>query len=419
MKVFKFGGASVKDAEAVKNVVSIIQKYGDSRLVVVVSAMGKITNSFEKLVDAFYFKKGGIEELLQEIKEFHFNILNTLFEDKQHPIYRDIENTFVEVEWQLEDEPVGTYDFEYDQMVPIGELLSTKIISAYLGEHIIESHWFDARDVIRTDNNYRKAKVDWTLTKEMVQQKVKTYPNVEVFITQGFMGSTSENFTSTLGREGSDFSASILASSLQAEEVVIWKDVEGMLNADPKYFNNTVKLDNISFREAVELAYYGASVIHPKTIKPLQNNNIPLKVKSFVNPASEGSVIDSNEHDDAAIASYIHKDNQILLSISSKDYSFIDEIGLSEVFKLLHDENVSVNIMQNSAISFSLCADYDVRRIDTLIVQLKKSFKVMYNTNVQLLTVRHYNSEVINDLLKGKEVLLEQKSRSTARFVVR
>lgn len=419
MKVFKFGGASVKSAEAVKNVVSIIQNYSGEQLVVVVSAMGKTTNAFEKLLDAFYYKKGNTIELLQEIKDFHFTIVETLFEDKSHSIYTEIENTFVEVEWQLEDDPVGTYDFEYDQMVPIGELLSTKIIAAYMEQHSLKKHWFDARDVIRTDNTYRRANVDWTLTEELIRQKIGSYPDTRVFITQGFLGSTSENFTSTLGREGSDFSASILASCLKADEVIIWKDVEGMLNADPKFFSNTVKLDNISFKEAVELAYYGASVIHPKTIKPLQNNNIPLRVKSFINPDSEGSLINANEHQDAITPSYIHKENQILLSIASKDYRFIDEIDLSEVFSILHRESISVNIMQNSAISFSMCVDDDKNRINTLIAQLEESFKVTYNTNVQLLTVRHYNSEIINDLLKDKEVLLEQKSRSTARFVVR
>lgn len=422
MKVFKFGGASVKDAEAVKNVAEIIRLYNGEQLAVVVSAMGKTTNAFEKLLRAFFLKEGDANVQLQEIKDYHFEILEGLFPDRNHKVYQEIHNTFVEVEWQLEDDPIGTFDFEYDQMVSLGEVLSTKIISAYLREVGIKNKWLDVRDVIRTDNHYRKANVDWELTNQLIKKVMGGFFEKEkggIMVTQGFIGATSENYTSTLGREGSDFSAAIIASALQAEEVVIWKDVEGMLNADPKYFEKTVKLNNISYREAVELAYFGASVIHPKTIKPLHNANIPLFVKSFVNPSNRGSLIDANTDSDSLVPSYIHKPGQILISIASKDYAFIAESSLSDIYRIFAEHGVSINMMQNSAISFSVCVDDESPKIDDLIKVLQEQFLVTYNKSVELLTIRHYTEDIIEELLAGKSNLLEQKSRNTARFVLK
>ncbi len=419
MKVFKFGGASVKNAEAVRNVASILKEHTSEPLIVVVSAMGKTTNAFEKLHKEFFQRGDNCTSILQEIKDFHFGIIQELF-PKDHPIHEEIHNTFVEVEWQLEDEPVGTYDFEYDQMVGLGEILSTKIISGFLKEEKIAHEWMDARDLIRTDNSYRRAVVDWEVSGQLCKRKIGSYftknPNGLV-ITQGFIGGTSENFSSTLGREGSDYSAAILACIMEADEVVIWKDVEGMYNADPKFFENTVKLNNISFQEAIELAYFGASVIHPKTVQPLHRKNIPLYVKSFLQPDRKGSLINENAKDDSIVPSYIHKSNQRLISISARDYAFIIEHHLSDIFKLFAEHGVSINMMQNSAISFSVCVDED-DRLENLIRELQKEYKVTYNQNLTLLTIRHYNEEVIENLIGKKKIFLEQRSRNTARFIV-
>lgn len=422
MKVFKFGGASVKDAKAVKNIAEIISDYKSDSLVIVISAMGKTTNALEKIVNAFYYKTKEAEQLFEELKSSHFAILDELFESKTHAIYQELHNTFVEIEWQLEDQPVGTFDFEYDQMVGIGEMLSTKIVSAYLNDVSCVNKWVDVRSLIRTDNTYRNAKVDWQTSKEQIDYELGSFfKNNEngIVITQGFVGSSSENFSTTLGREGSDFTAAVLANCLDASEVTIWKDVEGMLNADPKFFDKTIKLNNISYLEAVELAYFGASVIHPKTIKPLQNKGIPLQVKSFINPGNKGSLIDNNSNTDSLIPSYIHKPNQILISIAARDYSFIAEDNLSSIYATFSKHGVAINIMQNSAISFSVCVDNDIPRIENLINDLQVTYKVTYNEDLQLLTVRHHNEEIIEELVRNKSVLLEQKSRSTARFVVK
>ncbi|MAY84598.1 MAG: aspartate kinase [Flavobacteriales bacterium] len=420
MKVFKFGGASVKDADAVRNVGEIISNHSDGPLIVVVSAMGKTTNAFEKLHNEFFNGGDQCETYLKEIKDFHFKIIEDLFPDSSHPVYEEIHNTFVEVEWQIEDEPVGTFDFEYDQMVSLGEVLSTKIISAHLKDKKIDHQWMDVRDLIRTDNRYRQAQVDWEQTEKMTKRKLEPYFKKQpsgVVLTQGFIGGTSENFTSTLGREGSDYSAAILACAMGAEEVVIWKDVEGMYNADPKYFENTVKLNNISFQEAIELAYFGASVIHPKTVQPLHRKNIPLIVKSFINPDRKGSLINEDNTADKIVPSYIHKPNQRLISIASRDYAFIVEHQLSEIFQLFSEAGVSINLMQNSAISFSVCVD-EQPALEDLIKKLSESYKVTYNKNLTLITIRHYTEEIIEKLIGKKKVYLEQRSRNTGRFVV-
>lgn len=417
MRVFKFGGASVKDAEGVKNAARIIESHKGDQLVVIVSAMGKTTNALEELLTLHLTRSEAVFQKLEEIKSFHFEICNNLFENKKEAIFQELHNTFVEAEWQIEDEPIGTSGFEYDQLIGLGELLSTKILSAYLSSTLVKNSWIDARDVIRTDNTYQAAIVDWKETEQLIQQKFKAL-NESVIITQGFIGSSSENFTTTLGREGSDFSAAIFASILNATEVVIWKDVEGMLNADPKHYESTVKLENISYKEAVELAYYGASVIHPKTIKPLENKEIPLYVKSFKNPAAEGSLINRDSSRDNEIPSYIHKENQILVSFSSRDFDFIDERKLSELFQLFSKIGLSFNILQNSAISFTVAFDYNESKINQLRKEVSENYKVVYNEGATLITIRHFTEQIIADLLKGRTVLLEQRTRSTARFVL-
>jgi len=417
MKVFKFGGASVKDAEGVKNAAGIIESYVDEKLIVVVSAMGKTTNALEVLLQLHLNRDEGVFKQLEAIKSFHFAVCNDLFENKKDPVFQELHNTFVEAEWQIEDEPIGTPGFEYDQLIGLGELLSTKLLTAYLRLIGVKNSWIDARDVVRTDNTYQAAKVDWEETERLMQQKFSKLSD-RIVVTQGFIGSSSENFTTTLGREGSDFSAAIFASSLNAKEVVIWKDVEGMLNADPKYYESTVKLENISYREAVELAYYGASVIHPKTVKPLENKQIPLFVKSFKNPTASGSIIDGNSSRDREIPSYIHKENQILVSFSSRDFDFIDERKLSEIFESFSNIGLSVNILQNSAISFTVVFDYDHSKIEQLQKVVSKKYKVVYNVGATLITIRHFTDQIISDLLKGRAVLLEQRTRNTARFVL-
>jgi aspartate kinase len=421
MKVFKFGGASVKDANAVKNVGEVIKLYKDD-LVIVISAMGKTTNGLETVVESYLNKDGKTEAILAEIKDFHIHILNDLFKNKKHPIFNDIHNNFVEIEWEIEDEAVREYDYIYDQIVSIGEMLSTKIVSAYLNEIGVKNKWQDVRNIIQTDNTHRNAKVDWTLTEELAEREItKKLKNNEqsIILTQGFIGSSSELFTTTLGREGSDFSAGILAHCLNAESVTIWKDVPGMLNADPKWFDDTTKLDNISYHEAVELAYYGASVIHPKTIKPLHNKNIPLFVKSFVSPKDEGTVINKNTKKDDLVPSFIFKMNQVLISISAKDYSFIMEDSLSHIFGLFSEKGVQINLMQNSAISFSVCVDFDKQKTMSIIDELKKNYKILYNDNLELVTIRHYDHKTINRVTLDKDIIVEQKSRQTARLVMK
>lgn len=421
MKVFKFGGASVKDATAVKNVKTVLSKF-NGPVVVVISAMGKTTNALEELVNAYFFKQGDAFAILQKVKKFHFDILDELFPSKSyHPIYNDIHNTFVEIEWEIEEEPQRSYDYVYDQIVAVGELLSTKIVSAFLNEVGMSNHWVDARALIQTDNTYRKANVDWKLSTELVQA---TIPNLlsqdhSLVITQGFIGSSSENFNTTLGREGSDFSAAIIAYCLDAESVTIWKDVPGMLNADPKWFDDTQQLKHISYYEAVELAYYGATVIHPKTIKPLQNKNIPLMVKSFLNPELKGTLIDQRTEEDRLIPSFIFKMNQVLISISAKDYSFIVEDNLSDIFKKLSAYNITVNLMQNAAISFSICVDFNPFTTQQFIKELQQEYTVLYNEDLELVTIRHYDEATIKRVTENKHIFVEQKSRNTARFVMK
>ncbi len=419
MQVFKFGGASVKDADGVKNVAEVLKQFPHEKLCVVISAMGKTTNALERLTKAFFYKTENAEEILEEIKQAHYTICKNLFANHSHAIYTDLENTFVELHWAIEDEPTHAYDFEYDQIVSIGEVLSTKIVSAYLNDIGITNKWMDARGLIQTDNTYREGKVDFELTEALVKTQIEPQLIMHsIVVTQGFIGGTSENFTTTLGREGSDYTASILAYCLNAHNVTIWKDVPGVLNADPKWFSHTKKIDELSYHDAIELTYYGATVIHPKTIKPLQNKQIPLYVKSFLNPKASGTVIKDGENR-LNIPSYIFKVNQVLISIQPKDFSFIAEDNLSDIFELFSKHGVKINLMQLSAISFSVCCDDDTEKIKLLVAELQQTFKVLYNSNLELMTVRYYTPETIDLLTKNKVILLEQKSRFTVQMVMK
>ncbi|MEX2482982.1 MAG: aspartate kinase [Brumimicrobium sp.] len=420
MKVFKFGGASVRDVDAVKNVKTIIDRFQGEKLVVVISAMGKTTNALENVVHALYEKDyDTFRALIQERKKFHLDILAELFEDNVNPIFNEVKTIFNDLGNRTHLNIAENYDFEYDQIVSLGEIVSTKIVSAYLEEKNNDVIWADARTLVRTNHNYRAADVDWEKTEELIHNFVVSNDQKNVVITQGFLGHTDENFTTTLGREGSDFTAGIFAYCTNAESVTIWKDVPGMLNADPKWFDNTVKLEKISFKEAIELAYYGASVIHPKTIKPLQNKGIPLFVRSFIDPESEGTIIQNSTENDHLIPSFIFKINQVLLSITPKDFSFIVEENLSDIFAKLALAGGHINIMQNSAVSFTVCLDIDTIRLNKLIELLEDDYIVKYNRDLELVTIRHYDQETIDRVTGEKEILMEQKTRQTARIVMK
>lgn len=421
MKVFKFGGASVKDANAVKNVAKIIQLYTDD-LMIITSAMGKITNALEQLVLS-YISNENWQTKYDEIKSFHDNIVNDLLLNNDNSFMQLYDKIFEQLSIKLNQDHAANYDYEYDQIVSYGEIISTTIVSGYLNSQLIENVWLDARKLIRTTTSYREGKVDWELTKALFTSKTgliyQDTSKRNICITQGFIGHTDTGQTTTLGREGSDFTAAIAAWCLDAKDVTIWKDVPGMLNADPKYFNNTERLAKISFREAIELSYYGASVIHPKTIKPLQNKDISLFVKSFLHPESEGTIIQSDAKYDNLIPSYIFKENQRLISISPRDFSFIIEENMRDIFDALNQFRIKVNMMQNSAISFSICVDNDISKIAQFISFLEKEYQIKYNDDLNLMTVRHYNETILGQLTHNKEVLLEQRSRHTTRFVLR
>lgn len=417
MLVFKFGGASVKDAPGIINLGKVVQKYTGQQLLIVVSAMGKTTNALEKLTDAYFKQSEDMHQIYDEIKAYHYQILSELFEPS-HPAFDEVANTFVEIDWMIEDEPHDDYDFIYDQIVSIGELVSTRIVTAYLNHINIKSKWLDVRGYIHTDNTYREGIVDWPKTCQHIQQDIPPMLNNHIVVTQGFLGGTSENFTTTLGREGSDYTAAIFAACLNAKSVTTWKDVPGILNADPKYFADTVKFDELSYTEAIEMTYYGAGVIHPKTIKPLQNARIPLLVKPFTDPDALGTVISEIglQHYEKPVI--ILKQSQVLVSVSAKDYTFITEDHLSSVFGLFASKHVKINMMQVSALSFTVCFDYRAEHFEKLLNSLKQEFNVKYNNNLTIITVRHSKQEDLKALVGDRKVLLEQLSRNTAQMVV-
>jgi len=415
----------VKDADSVRNVATILRKYSPQKLVVIVSAMGKTTNALEKVLNAWYESDERLSTFIQDVISYHQEIITSLFPDESHPVYFKTDLLFGELEGHLHTPPSLNYDFDYDQVVSFGELISTTIISELLVNEGFNCQWFDVRDLIKTDDTWREGEVDWENTESQIKEQVSGFLDRSdnfpaIALTQGFLGAASDGATVTLGREGSDYTAAIFAYAMHAEEMVIWKDVPGLLNADPKYFSVTERLASISYREAIELSYYGATVIHPKTIKPLQNKDIPLRIKSFIDPESEGSLIHESTSDDNLIPSFIFKVNQVLISISPRDFSFIDEQSLSEILAVFATNSIHISLMQNSAISFSVCVDYNERRLSQLFEALGNEYKVRYNTGLELITIRHYDQATIDRVMEDeKTVLLEMRSRLTAQFVVK
>jgi aspartate kinase len=418
MIVFKFGGASVKSADAVKNVGDILQRYPQEQIAIVVSAMGKTTNAMELIVDHYFHKrKKELRKAVEERKDYHLGIVIELFPEKSHPFHEEFEGIFRELEERLDKSPTLNYDFDYDQIVPFGEMISTRIISAYLNEAGILNRWMDIRKSLKSNNTFREARIDWELSGKLVKKEFN-FKNDRIYITQGFIASTINDITTTLGREGSDFTAAILAHILGAENVTIWKDVPGVLNADPKWFDDTIKLDVISYLDAIELAYYGASVIHPKTIKPLQNKNINLYIKSFIRPDLEGTLVGNLTYD-KLIPSFIFNMDQMLIRISPKDFSFIAEDNLETIFGYVYKHGVKINLMQNSAVSFQICITNNKRKARGLIDDLENDFKVSYETGLELITIRYFDQSTIDRVMVNKELILEQTYKQNIQLIVR
>jgi aspartate kinase len=417
MHIFKFGGASVKDAAAVRNVATILQQYKNQPLVIIVSAMGKMTNALETVVNAYMRGEGDPQQALQVVRDAHTSIATDLL-GESHPIHDTLNDILVEIEWIIEETPSETYDYVYDQIVSIGEFLSTQIVAAFLNTQGLPTAWLDARNVIRTDNTYRDGNVDWADTEARMQRIVPPLVAKGFVLTQGFVGGTSENFTTTLGREGSDYTAAICAYCLNATDMTIWKDVPGILTADPRFFKNVTMLHNLSYREAIEMTYYGAQVIHPKTIKPIQNKNIPLWVRSFIDFSARGTLIDATDTE-AYLPMIVVKKNQAVLHISTRDFSFVAEEHLRDIFALLAKHRLSANMMQNTAISFSVCLDNMPERIENLEKDLNVIFNIKKDNDLELITVRHFQDSTLTTVKQNKIVLLEEYLPNTAQMVVR
>ena len=420
MKVFKFGGASISTDERIKNTGTILEQFKGQKILVIISAMGKTTNALEKVTNSFF--EGRNEEalnLFSQIKDNHLHLLKYLVTVNWQQAENQLKDFFTEVEWLLYDKPVREYDYYYDQVVCCGELLSSSLVSCYLNEAGIKNQWVDVRDIIRTDDNFRDASIDWDFTRQMVNEKIlPLFNDHNIVITQGFIGATDENESTTLGREGSDFSAAIFANILDAESQSIWKDVEGVMNADPKEFPDAIVMPALSYREVVEMAYYGAQVIHPKTIKPLENKNIPLVVRSFLNPLSGGTIISKKPvHHLPPII--VLKKNQVLLQLSSRDFSFVEEKPVSQLHALFDQLRIRPNLSQNGAISLLCCLDDIPEKIDKLALAASDIFNVQLEKGLTLLTIRYYDEEVINRLTNGKTILLEQKTPETIQLLMR
>ncbi len=416
MKIFKFGGASVKDAEGVKNVKKVLEFTSEKNLVVVISAMGKSTNALEVVVYNYFSNQAEIESSISEVYNYHLKIVNDLFPNTSHKIYSELSKWFGELRAFLETNKSKNHAFVYDQVVSYGEMVSTIIVSHYLNDAGLKNDWLDVRQCIKTDDYYRDARVDWEETQSHIIQIVS---KKGITITQGFLGSErNNNFTTTLGREGSDYTAAIFGYCLNAESVTIWKDVPGVLNADPRYFSDTQLLHHISYREAIELAFYGASVIHPKTLQPLQRKEIPLFVKSFLHPEGPGTCVGKGVLLDPMVSCFILKKNQVLISLSSLDFSFMMEDNFSEVFNLLHRFKMKVELIQNSAISFSVCIDNKYNNLEPLLTKLRERFKVVCYYGVTLYTIRHSKPIEIQSLTQDKEILLKQESSETVQLIV-
>lgn len=416
MKVFKFGGASIKDPQAIRNVLHVLKTVGFSNSLIIASAMGKTTNALEDVVKAYFKKPEGLENCIDVVKNYHLDIIADLFSDKNHVVFERIAALFTEMQHFLAINKSPNYNFVYDQIVSYGEIIATTILSHFLNDQSIENTWIDARNLIKTDTTYRDAMVDWKATEENITNQLH---DQKLYITQGFIGSDANNFSVTLGREGSDYSAAIFAYCLNAESVTIWKDVPGVLNADPRYFEDTVLLNKISYHEAIELAFYGASVIHPKTLQPLQRKEIPLYVKSFVNPMLPGTSVSKGAGLEPQTACFIVKKNQLLISISSKDFSFVMEHQVSDIFKLFAEQHIKVNVIQNSAISFTVCVEDKFGNFNHIFEDLAKNFNITYNENVSLYTIRHFSSKDAEKVIAGKTVLLQQVNRETIQIVTK
>ena len=415
MKVFKFGGASVKDAKGVKNLVKVLQHEGYDNTLIVISAMGKMTNAFEEIIYAYYNKKDDLPQKIDFVRAYHFSIVSELFSQNNHPVIIEIEQFFGQLSGFLISNKNTDYNFIYDQIIGFGELISTKIVSAYLNEVTIVNSWIDVREYIKTDATYRDAYVNWELTKE----KITALNTSKLYITQGFLGSNSNGKITSLGREGSDYSAAIFAYCLNADSLSIWKDVDGVLNADPRFFENAQLLQQISYGEAIEMAFYGASVIHPKTLKPLENKNIPLFVRSFLDLQSKGTVVGKGHHLIPDIPCFILKKEQILVSISALDFSFMVEHNLSDIFKILHNYKLKVNLIQNSALSFSVCIEDKFHNFQQFLNEINDKYKVSYVENVSLFTVRHANENAVKTIEEKGEILLKQATKGTVQVIMK
>ncbi len=413
IRVFKFGGASVKDATGVRNLIKVLKETGSEKKLIVVSAMGKTTNALEIVVQD-YLDSFSVPMSLRPVKEYHREIMEGLFQSKEEPVFFKVETLFTELENFLQHNKSTQYDFVYDQIVSYGELISTTIVTEYLISQNIDATWLDARNFIKTDSTYRDAQVNWDKTQQLIKENID---EKKLNVIQGFIGSDPNNFTTTLGREGSDYSAAILAYCMNAENVTIWKDVPGVLNADPRFFKKAELLNQISYEEAIELAFYGASVIHPKTLQPLQRKEIPLYVRSFLNPSGEGTAVSKGRTLSPAVPCFIVKKDQVLISLSSLDFSFMVEENISEIFRLFHQYQMKVDLIQNSAISFKVCVDNKFNQLEKLIQHLKARFKVDHKKGVSLYTIRHFTDEAIKNLEKDKKVLLKQLTQNTVQMV--
>jgi len=413
MKVFKFGGASIKDASSIKNILKIISSHNNEKLVIVVSAMGKTTNALEIVVHNYLNNKTELQSSISDVFNFHSEIMNSLFK-KNDPVFFEINKLFEKLNSFMKSNKSPSYSFVYDQIVSIGELIASNIIHHFLLNNNINCSLIDARNCIKTDSKYRGGKVQWETTNKKVKEFIS---DSNINITQGFIGSDKNNFTVTLGREGSDYSAAIFAYVLNAESLSIWKDVSGLLNADPKFFSNTKLLNQISYSETIELAFYGASIIHPKTLQPLQKKEIPLHVKSFKNPQSKGTIISKGVDIEPLVPCYIFKENLILLNLSSLDFSFMVEDNISSIFKELHDFKMKVDLIQNSAISFSVCFFDKYNNINDLVKNLEGKFKIDMHKNVSLFTIRHFNEKSIKKVSNKRKLVLEQRTEKTVRLI--
>lgn len=416
MKVFKFGGASINSVERIDNVAKIIEEYKGEKLLIIISAMGKMTNALEKVAAAFYAgDKTAALTLFQQVKDEHTALSEMLTHQQVH----GLTDIFTEVEWLLHDKAVRDYDYYYDQIVCCGELLSTAIISTYLNTAGIKNQWIDVRDILRTDDNFRDANIDWDYSQQKVQEiVVPLFAATNIIITQGFIGATDENESTTLGREGSDYTAAIFANMLDAESQTIWKDVEGVMNADPKQFADAQFISELSYAEVIEMAYYGAQVIHPKTIKPLQNKNIPLHVRCFLKPALAGTII-SNKPAHQLPPVIVLKNNQVLMQLSSRDFSFVEDLLAGKLQQLFEENKIRPNLSQNGAISLLCSFDDKPEKIEKLALAASSFFDVHIEKNCTLLTIRHYDEAIIQKLTAGRTQILSQKTAETIQVLLK